>query len=75
MFTLIGHLLNLTAMGHMPITHVMVIGLSELIFTVIVGIIAFSEIPGGFNIAGMALIVISIIVMEIFCTDPDSETC
>ena len=72
-FTLIGHLLNLTAMGHMPITHVMVIGLSELIFTVIVGIVAFSEIPGGFNIAGMFLIVVSIVVMEIFCTEKESD--
>ncbi len=72
-FTLVGHLLNLIAMGHMPITHVMVIGLSELIFTVIVGIVAFSEIPDGFNIAGMFLLVVSIVVMEIFCTEKESD--
>lgn len=63
-FTLIGHLMNLSAMKHMPITNVVVIGLSELIFTVIVGIAAFSEIPDGFNIAGMVLIVLSIVIME-----------
>lgn len=72
-FTLIGHLLNLSAMKHMPITHVVVIGLSELIFTVIVGIAAFSEIPDGFNIVGMVLIVLSIVIMETAVAEKESD--
>ena len=63
-FTLIPHFMNLCAMKHMPITHVMMIGLSEIIFTAIVGMVAFGEFLTASNIIGMVLIVASIIILE-----------
>ena len=63
-FTLIPHFLNLCAMKHMPITHVMIIGLSEIIFTAIVGMVAFGEFLTASNIIGMVLIVASIVILE-----------
>ena len=63
-FTLIPHFMNLCAMKHMPITHVMIIGLSEIIFTAIVGMVAFGEFLTVSNIIGMVLIVTSIVILE-----------
>ena len=63
-FTLIPHFMNLCAMKHMPITHVMIIGLSEIIFTAIVGMVAFGEFLTASNIIGMVLIVTSIVILE-----------
>ena len=64
LFTLIPHFMNLSAMKHMPITHVVIIGLSEIIFTALVGLVCFQEhlTPG--NIIGMILIISSIVIME-----------
>ena len=63
-FTLIPHFMNLSAMKYMPITHVMIIGLSEVIFTALVGLVWFQEYLTVSNIAGMILIISSIVIME-----------
>ncbi len=63
-FTLVPHFMNLCAMKHMPITHVMIIGLSEIIFTAIVGMVAFGEFLTASNIIGMVLIIASIVILE-----------
>ena len=63
-FTLIPHFMNLSAMKHMPITHVVIIGLSEIIFTALVGLVCFEEYLTLSNIVGMILIISSIIIME-----------
>ncbi len=72
-FTLIPHFMNLCAMGHMPITHVTVIGLSEIIFTAIVGMVAFEEYLTPSNIIGMVLIMASIVVMETVVADRENS--
>ncbi len=64
MFTLIPHFMNLSAMNHMPITHVVIIGLSEIIFTALVGMVCFQEYLTPSNIVGMILIISSIVIME-----------
>ena len=64
LFTAIPHLMNLAAMREMPVSHVTVIGLSEIVFTAIVGFIVFNEQPTVWNIIGMILIMGSIAVME-----------
>ena len=63
-FTLIPHFMNLSAMKHMPITHVVIIGLSEIIFTALVGLVCFEEYLTPSNIVGMILIISSIVIME-----------
>ena len=63
-FTLIPHFMNLSAMNHMPITHVVIIGLSEIIFTALVGLVYFQEYLTPSNIVGMILIISSIVIME-----------
>ena len=63
-FTLIPHFMNLSAMNHMPITHVVIIGLSEIIFTALVGMVCFQEYLTLSNIVGMILIISSIVTME-----------
>ena len=63
-FTLIPHFMNLSAMKHMPITHVVIIGLSEIIFTALVGLVCFEEYLTPSNIVGMILIITSIVIME-----------
>ena len=63
-FTLIPHFMNLTAMNHMPITHVVIIGLSEIIFTALVGLVCFQEYLTSSNIIGVILIISSIVIME-----------
>ena len=63
-FTLIPHFMNLCAMRHMPVTHVMIIGLSEIIFTAMVGMVAFDEFLTVYNIIGMVLIIASIVILE-----------
>ena len=63
-FTLIPHFMNLSAMKHMPITHVVIIGLSEIIFTALVGLVCFEEYLTLGNIVGMILIISSIVIME-----------
>ena len=72
-FTLIPHFMNLSAMRHMPITHVTVIGLSEIIFTAIVGYFAFEEILSLSNAIGMVLIMVSIIIMETVVSDDEDD--
>ena len=73
-FTLIPHFMNLCAMKHMPITHVMIIGLSEIIFTAIVGMVAFGEFLTASNIIGMVLIVTSIIILETVVVGNDEQS-
>ncbi len=73
-FTLIPHFMNLCAMRHMPITHVMIIGLSEIIFTAIVGMVAFSEFLTISNIIGMFLIVASIVILETVVAGKDEPS-
>ena len=63
-FTLVPHFMNLCAMKHMPITHVVIIGLSEIIFTALVGLVWFQEYLTPSNIIGMILIISSIVIME-----------
>ncbi len=70
-FTLIPHFMNLCAMKHMPITHVMIIGLSEIIFTALVGL-RFQEYLTISNIAGMILIISSIVILETVVADKDT---
>lgn len=74
LFTMMGHFLNLCAMRHMPITHVTVIGLSEIIFTAIVGIVAFGEYLTHSNIIGMVLIMASIVIMETVVASKESSS-
>ena len=73
-FTLIPHFMNLCAMKHMPITHVMIIGLSEIIFTAIVGMVAFGEFLTASNIIGMVLIVTSIVILETVVAGKDEQS-
>ena len=63
-FTLVPHFMNLSAMRRMPITHVVIIGLSEIIFTALVGFVCFEEYLTPSNIIGMVLIISSIVIME-----------
>ena len=72
-FTLIPHFMNLSAMDHMPITHVVIIGLSEIIFTALVGLVCFQEYLTPSNIVGMALIISSIVIMETVVVKEESE--
>lgn len=64
LFTLIPYFMNLSAMGHMPITHVAVIGLSELIFTALVGLVMFQELPTLSTVVGICMIILSIVLLE-----------
>ena len=73
LFTLIPHFMNLCAMKHMQITHVTVIGLSEIIFTAIVGMVWFQEFLTLSNIIGMVLIMSSIVIMETIVAKSDSS--
>ena len=72
-FTLIPHFMNLSAMDHMPITHVVIIGLSEIIFTALVGLVCFQEYLTPSNIVGMVLIISSIVIMETVVAGEESE--
>ena len=72
LFTLVPHFMNLCAMKHMPITHVVIIGLSEIIFTALVGLVWFQEYLTLSNIVGMILIISSIVIMETVVADKET---
>ena len=72
-FTLIPHFMNLLAMNEMPITHVTVIGLSEVIFTALVGFVTFNEYLTLSNAVGMVLIITSIVIMETVVAKKESS--
>ena len=65
LFTLVPHFMNLSAMDHMSIVHVTLIGLSEIIFTALVGLVVFDEYLTLSNTIGMVLIIGSIVLLEL----------
>ena len=65
LFTLVPHFMNLSAMNHMSIVHVTLIGLSEIIFTALVGMVVFDEYLTLSNTIGMVLIIGSIVLLEL----------
>lgn len=68
-FTLLGHFLNLKAMKYMSASNLSLICLSEVVFTALVGLVAFNEVMGPAAIAGMILIIASIAIMNLGSTE------
>lgn len=71
--TLFPHLLNLKAMKWMSVTYVCLIGLSEIVFTSLVGYFVFNENLSASNLIGMVLIISSIVLMELKAKNESAE--
>ena len=74
LFTLVPHFMNLSAMNHMSIVHVTLIGLSEIIFTALVGMVVFDEYLTLSNTIGMVLIIGSIVLLELGSDSSGSQS-